>query len=123
LRRLELTGRDAILKAQYAASGSGDNIIRHIVNNIIVDVIDEYHAGLRTYTKIYYSKEGNREDTNGPLQLNGPHRLVDTYAKMRRHGDTWQIAARRGGGQIFRQPDEPIAIETWTKEESMLAPK
>jgi hypothetical protein len=55
LRGLDLTGRDAILKALYAGSGSGGDTIRHIVNNIIVNVIDEDHAELRTYTTIYYS--------------------------------------------------------------------
>lgn len=118
---LDLTGRDAILEALHA--GLGSDTIRHVVTNIIVNVIDEDHADLLTYTTIYYSKEGRREDMDQPLPLSGPHRLVDTYAKMRWHVDAWQIAARGGGGQIFRRPDEPITIETWAKEEGRLAPK
>jgi hypothetical protein len=96
LRGLDLTGRDAILKALYAGSGSGDDTIRHIVNNIIINVIDGDHAELRTYTTIYYSKEGNSEDMGKPVHLAGPQEPNDTYAKLRRVGDSWKIAVREG---------------------------
>ena len=105
LRGLDLTGRDAILKALYAGSGSGDDTIRHIVNNIIVDEIDEDHAELRTYTTIYYSDEGRSEVMAKPVHLAGPQELNDTFAKMRRVGDDWKIAVRERGMHVFKRPD------------------
>ena len=105
LRGLDLTGRDAILKALHAGSGSGDDTIRHIVNNIIVNVIDEDRAELRTYTTIYYSDEDNSEEMGMPVHLVGPQELNDTYAKMRRVDDGWKIAVREGGMHVFKRSD------------------
>ena len=118
---LDLTGRDEILEALYG--GLGNDTIRHVLSNTIVNVIDEDNAELRTYTTAYYSREGRREDMDGPLKFGGPHRMGDAFAKMRRVGDEWQIAAREGLRIIFRRPNEPIALEHWGEKEGKTASK
>ena len=116
---LDLKGRDELLEALYG--GLGNDSIRHVLTNMIVNAIDEDNAELWTYTTIYYSREGRREDKDGPLHFEGPHRFGDGYAKMRRVGDEWQIAVREGGRQIFRRPNEPVALEDWAEKEGKVA--
>ena len=116
---LDLKGRDELLEALYG--GLGNDTIRHVLTNMIVHAIDEDNAELLAYTTIYYSREGRREDMDGPLHFEGPHRFSDSYAKMRRVGDEWQIAAREGRGQIFRRPNEPVALEDWAEKEGKVA--
>ena len=91
------------------------------MSNTIVNVIDEDNAELRTYTTAYYSPEGRREDMDGSLHFEGPHRFGDVFAKMRRVGDEWQIAAREGLRIIFRRPNEPLALEDWAKKQGKIA--
>lgn len=121
VERLDLKGRDEILEALYG--GLGNDTIRHVVSNTVVNVIDADHAELSEYHTIYYSREGRREDMDGPLQFEGPHRLGDSFAKMRRVGDEWQIYARERSPIIFRRPDEPAALEDWAEKEGKFAPK
>ena len=117
---LDLKGRDEILEALYG--GLGNDTIRHVVSNTVVNVIDEDHAELNEYHTIYYSREGRREDMDGPLQFEGPHRLCDSYAKMRRVGDEWQIAAREGSLYVFERLDQPVALKEWARKEGKVAP-
>ena len=116
---LELKGRDELLAALYGCLGN--DTIRHVLTNMLVDVIDEHHAEARAYNTVSYSREGRREDMDGPLQFDGPRRLVDHYAKFRRVGDQWQIAAR-WGLFIFRRPNEPTGLEEYADKKSTLAP-
>ncbi len=92
---VSLKGRDQLLEALYGALGK--DTIRHVCSNTIVKVIDEDNADLSNYTSIYYSREGRREDIDGPLDFLGMHRLVDEYAKMKRVDGEWQIASREAG--------------------------
>ncbi len=116
---LNLKGRDELLEALYGALG--DDTIRHCLTNMVVNVIDEDHAEAAAYNTLYYSREGRREDMDGPLKFEGPHRFGDNYAKMRRVGDTWQIAHREGGLSVFRRPNEPATLEIWAEREGKLA--
>ena len=111
---LDVKGRDAVLETLH--NGLGNDTIRHVVSNTVVNVIDEDHAELFEYHTIYYSREGRREDMDGPLDFDGPHRLSDAYAKMRRVGDEWQIYAREKNPIIFRRPNEPAALEDWAEK-------
>ena len=117
---LDVKGRDAVLETLH--NGLGNDTIRHVVSNTVVNVIDEDHAELFEYHTIYYSREGRREDMDGPLDFDGPHRLSDAYAKMRRVGDEWQIYAREKNPIIFRRPNEPAALEDWAEKEGKKAP-
>ncbi len=96
---LDLKGREQLLDALHG--GIGNDTIRHVITNTIVTVIDEDNADLLNYTNIYYSREGRRDEMDGPLHFEGPHRFADGVATMRRVGDEWQIAAREGGQLIF----------------------
>ena len=118
---LDVKGRPAVMETLH--NGLGNDTIRHVVSNTVVNVIDEDHAELFEYHTIYYSREGRREDRDGPLQFEGPHRVSDAYAKMRRVGDEWQIYARERSPIIFRRPDEPAALEDWAEKEGKFAPK
>lgn len=120
VERLDLKGRDEILEALYG--GLGNDTIRHVVSNTVVNVIDADHAELSEYHTIYYSREGRREDMDGPLQFEGPHRLGDSFAKMRRVGDEWQIAAREQTRTIFQQRNQPMALSEWAEAEGKVAP-
>lgn len=111
---IDLKGRDEILEALHG--GLGNDTIRHVLTNVIVTVIDKDNAELWNYTTNYYSREGRREDMEGPLPFDGPHRLGDMFAKFRRVGSEWKIAARERGRHIFRVSDEPVAIEDWAKK-------
>ena len=115
---LGLTGRDEVLEALYG--GLGNDTIRHVVSNTLVKVIDKDHAELSEYHTIYYSREGRVEDMDGPLPFEGPHRLGDSFAKMRRVGDEWQIAAREKTRTIFQQRDRPAALTEWAEKEGKL---
>ena len=117
---LDLKGRDELLEALNAALGN--DTIRHVLTNMVVNVVDEDHAEARAYNTLYYSREGRREDMDGPLQFDGPHRLGDNRAKLRRVGDAWLIAAREGGLSVFRRPNEPATLEEWAEKEGKLAP-
>ena len=116
---LDLKGRDEVLAALYG--GLGNDTIRHVVSNTVVNVVDEDHAELSEYHTIYYSREGRREDMDGPLPFEGPHRLGDSFAKLRRVGDTWQIAARENTHTIFQQRDRPVALTEWAEKEGKMA--
>ena len=115
---INLKGRDEILEALHG--GLGDDTIRHVLTNVLVTVIDKNNAELWNYTTNYYSREGRREDMDRPLRFEGPHRLGDMFAKLRRVGDEWKIAARERGEHIFRRADEPVALEDWAKQEGKL---
>ena len=117
---VELKGREELLEALYG--GLGNDTIRHVLTNVIVNVIDKNNAELWNYTTNYYSREGRREDLNGPLKFEGPHRLGDMYAKLRRSGNSWQIVAREKGKHIFRRKNEPVALEDWAEKEGKFAP-
>ena len=61
--------------------------------------------------------------THGRLYFtNPPHRLCDSYAKMRRVGDEWQIAAREKSLYVFERLDQPVALKEWATEEGKVAP-
>ena len=111
---IDLKGRDEILEALHG--GLGNDTIRHVLTNVIVTVIDKDNAELWNYTTNYYSRAGRREDMEGPLPFDGPHRLGDMFAKFRRVGSEWKIAARERGRHIFRVLDEPVALEDWAKK-------
>ena len=112
---LELEGREEILEALYG--GLGNDTIRHVLTNAIVNVIDEDNAESWSYNAIYYSREGRIEDRDKPLPFDGPHRFGDGYARLKRVDGEWQIAAREGGQLVFRRPNEPVALEAWAEKE------
>ena len=110
-----LKGRDEIVKALYPALSEGT--IRHVYTNTIINAVDEDHAEVRSYNSIYYSAGGRVEDSQGPLPFDGPHRIVDGQVSMLRTADGWRIASLDSQTIFRRNPTEPIALETWAKDE------
>ena len=53
---LELKGRDELLEALYGCLGN--DTIRHVLTNMVVNVIDEDHAEAQAYNTVSYSREG-----------------------------------------------------------------
>ena len=107
----ELKGREEILESLHGALGN--DTIRHVLTNVVVDVIDKDNAESWSYNSIYYSREGRIEDRDGPLRFDGPHRFGESAAIFRRVDGEWQIASRVGGQLVFRHRNEPIGLETW----------
>lgn len=110
---LDLKGREEILEALHG--GLGNDTIRHVLTNVIVNVLDEENAESWSYNAIYYSREGRIEERDAPLKFEGPHRFSDGFARMERVNGEWQIAAREGGRLVFRRPNEPVALESWAE--------
>ena len=113
-----LKGREKILEALYPALSNGT--VRHIFSNTVVDVIDDDHAECWSYHSIYYTADGRIEDHDGPLPLEGPHRVGDQAVKMVRTDEGWRIASLKSTTVFRRNPEEPISIEIWAKSEGKL---
>ena len=116
---LELKGRDELLEALNGCLGN--DTIRHVLANMVVNVIDENHAEARAYNTISYSREGRREDWTARCNSRAHTGSSIITQKFRRVGDEWQIAAR-WGLFIFRRPNEPTALEEYADKKSKLAP-
>ena len=108
---VKLDGRDDLLKALYASLGDGT--IRHVLTNSVVTVVDEDHAICRSYNTLYYSADAEYQEADDPLAMEGPHRLLDSYAELTRTSESWRIAKRRSLIVFRRDPDEPVRLETW----------
>ena len=112
---VKLDGRDELVKALYASLGDGT--IRHVLTNSVVNVVDEDHAICRSYNKLYYSADAEYQEADDPLAMEGPHRLLDSYAELTRTSEGWRISKRRSLIVFRRDPDEPARLETWGQSE------
>ena len=111
---LRVGSHEDMLEALQKSLGS--DTIRHVLTNTVVTVIDEDHATARSYNTLYYTAGARIEDQDGPLEFEGPHRTHDAYAELVRTADGWRIAKRRSEMIFRRNPDEPVTLETWSKE-------
>jgi len=87
---LDLRGRKAV---RDAFIGLTNSTIRHILTNMIVDVVDENHANAVSYVTIYVEKgfpDGR------PIPFEGSNRLGENHDKLVRTEDGWRIAYRIG---------------------------
>jgi hypothetical protein len=116
---VNLKGRDEIVQALYGALGDGT--IRHVLTNMVVNVIDENHAEARTYNTIYYTRGVKIEERDDPIAFEGPHRLSDCEAEFERTEEGWRISHRQTD-QVFRRDlDERFGLEIWGEEAGKLA--
>ena len=113
-----LHGREELRQGLQAALGEGT--IRHVLSNTVVNVIDEDNAELDEYHTLYYSADEEFETVDGPIAFEGPHRIVDCFAALRRTPEGWRIAKRRAPIIFRRNPDEPVRLETWGKKEGKI---
>ena len=88
---------------------------------MVTTVSDEEHAIARAYNTLYYTAEGEVEKVDGPMAFEGPHRLLDCYAELRRTPEGWRISKRRSQIVFRRDPNELVPFEVWGKQEGKLA--
>ena len=116
---VNLKGRDEIVQALYGALGEGT--IRHVLTNMVVNVIDENHAEARTYNTIYYTRGVKIEMRDDPIPFEGPNRLSDCDAEFVRMEDGWHIS-RRTTHQVFRHNvEDRLGLEIWGEKEGKMA--
>ena len=116
---VKLDGRDELLKGLYASLGEGT--VRHILTNTVVTVTDNDHAIVRSYNTLYYRSDAEYQEADDPLAMEGPHRLLDSYAELTRTDDGWRISKRRSLIVCRRDPDERVRLETWGESEGRTA--
>ncbi len=116
---IKLDGRDEHVNSLH---GSFDGrTIRHVLTNMVITVIDEDHAVARAYNTLYYTGEAEFAKADGLLAFEGPHRLIDCYAELRRTPEGWRISKRRDLIVYRRDPNELVPFEVWGKQEGKLA--
>ncbi len=94
---LDLHSREEV-RGQFG--GLAESTIRHVLSNFVVKVIDENNAEMKCYLAIYVEK-GFPDD--GPIPFEGPDRISNSYSKLRRTDEGWQLAER--SGQLIYQRD------------------
>ena len=109
-----LSGREELLKGLYGALGDGT--IRHVLTNMVVEVVDEDHANARAYNSIYYTKGVKFEEHDGPIPFEGPHRTGDNYTEFLRTEEGWRISKRRSNIVFRRNPEERVGLEIWSEK-------
>ena len=112
---VKLDGRDELLKGLYASLGEGT--VRHVLTNSVVSVTNEDQAICRSYNTLYYTADIEYQEADDPLAMDGPHRLLDSYAELTRTPDGWRISKRRSLIVFRRDPDEQVRLETWGENE------
>ena len=115
---VNLKGRAALLEALRGALNEGT--VRHVITNTVVNVIDENHATSRSYHTNYYSQEAKREEMDGPIAFDGPHRVEDDDVELVRSDTGWQISRRRENVIFRRRREKEVGLEIWAKQEDKL---
>ena len=86
----ELHGRQAIFDSLRI--GLPKVIVQHLLQNIVVDVIDKDHADAVLYVAIYrYDKA---DVTNGTVPIIGPWSVGHQNVKMVRTNKCWKVSRR-----------------------------
>jgi hypothetical protein len=82
-----LAGRDAIVTEMHRRSTT--QVIRHVVTNLIVDVMDTDHAEARLYLTAYRHDAGEPRATPAPMKV--PAMLLVVSAGLIKTSDGWQV--------------------------------
>ena len=83
-----LKGRSDI--AAYLDSKSSYPVVRHLVTNVLIDVVDDDHAKGIAYVTVFYA-----EPTLSPPMLQAPIVLVTYHDTFTRTPDGWRFSSRR----------------------------
>jgi ketosteroid isomerase-like protein len=86
----ELHGRQAI--GDSLRAGLPNFIVQHLLQNIVVDVVDEDHADAVLYVAIY--RYGKAEVTDGTVPIVGPWSIGHQNVKMVHTNEGWKVARR-----------------------------
>ena len=70
-----------------------DLIVRHVVSNILIEVIDEDNATGITYLTVY--RHHGPPPEKGPARLAGAHMVGVSYNRLVREPGGWRIAEKR----------------------------
>ena len=116
---LVLTGPDDLLAGLHGALGDGT--IRHVLTNMVVNVVDKNHANSRAYNSVNYKKGVKIEESDGPIAFEGPHRNCDNYAEFLRTEEGWRISLRRSHIIFRRNPEERVGLEIWGEQAGKIA--
>ncbi len=116
---IKLDGYDEHVDSLHASFDGGT--VRHVLTNMVITVTDQDHAIAHAYNTLYYSGEAEFETAEGPLEFEGPHRLLDCYAELRRTPEGWRISKRRSMIVFRRDPNELVPFEVWGKQQGNLA--
>jgi hypothetical protein len=88
----ELVGKKAIAEGM---SKRTDRLrSRHVVTNLLIDVIDEDHAEGLTYLTLYREISEDARDPSNVLALEGPAAIGHYTDKYVRTSDGWRFASR-----------------------------
>lgn len=88
----ELKGKEAIREGMKRRSGRLRS--RHVVTNLIVDVVDEDHAEGITYLTLYRLITEEARDPSNVLPLEGPAAVGHYTDKYIRTPEGWRFASR-----------------------------
>ncbi len=114
-----LSGREELLKGLHGALG--DVTIRHVLTNMLIEVVDENHANLRAYSSIYYATGVKYEEHDRPIHFEGPYQLGDNYTELLRTEEGWRIAVLDAQTIFRRNSDGRVGPEIWGKEAEKIA--
>lgn len=114
-----LRGKEALLEALHASLNSG--IIRHVISNTIVDVVDATHAVLRDYHTIYYKTDSDFVDELGSNSLVAPHRLTESRVEFVHTTVGWRIESNKSEIIFRRDCSTLVPLEVWAKKAGKLA--
>lgn len=118
---VKLDGRDQILQGLHGGLGGGT--IRHMLTNVIVDVIDEDHANASAYNTLYSSPDIRYDQFDGPINFRTATQVVEQWDEFTRTLEGWRISKRRGEAVFKRDPTELIPLHTWAEDEGKMASK
>lgn len=116
---VKLEGREEILEGLHG--GLGDGTIRHMLTNVVVDVIDENHAVASAYNTLYSSPDIRYDKHDGPIPFEHATQVVEQWDELNRTVDGWRISKRRGEAVFKRDPAEKIPLHTWAERTGKMA--
>lgn len=97
-------GPEGVLAACRARPAPSGLIIRHVISNIVVDVIDADHAHAVTYLTVYRHEAAAAPQL--PVPLAGPYMVGISTNKLARTPEGWRITEKRTT-RLFERGVEP----------------
>ena len=70
-----------------------DLIVRHVISNVLIEVIDEDNATGVTYLTVY--RHRGPPPQHGPARLAGVHMVGVSYNRLVRESGAWKIGEKR----------------------------
>lgn len=87
----DAVGPDGLLQAMR--DRPRDLIVRHVISNVLIEVIDERNATGLTYLTVYRHRGPPPE--NSPARLAGVHMVGVSYNRLVHEAGGWKISEKR----------------------------